>query len=201
MRTNWKLSVVALSLLVAGTASVNAQNWRNAPKEHFGVRAGIASTDVLGDIWDGAGDSKPLTAPTVGIAYDIKVAKLPFYVETGLYYMNRGQKYEGTYHYDQHYSTYKETVDNHSLLVPALISYHAYVKKDMSFQPFMGPYLAYGFKDEEVDYGWRMGCGFNAKQFYVNVGFDIGLKDDFDTHPGEVSSLFMTVGWNFLGKK
>lgn len=201
MRTIWKTNVMALSLFLTATVPVNAQNWRNAPKEHFGIRAGISSTDVLGDIWDGAGDVTALTAPMVGIAYDVKVAKLPFYVETGLYYMNRGQKYEGTIHYDGHYSSYKETENNHTLLVPALFSYHAYVNKNMSIQPFMGPYLAYGFNDEEADYGWRMGCGFNAKQFYVNVGFDLGLKDDFDTHPGEVSSVFMTVGWNFLGKK
>lgn len=201
MKANMKMSAIALSLLLGGTASVDAQNWKNAPKEHFGIRAGISSTDVLGDMWDGDNDATALTAPMLGIAYDVKVAKLPFYVETGLYYMNRGQKYKGTSHYNGQFSSYKETVNNHSLLVPALISYHAYVKKDMSIQPFMGPYLAYGFKDEEVDYGWRMGCGFNAKQFYVNVGFDFGLKDDFDTHPGEVSSLFLTVGWNFLGKK
>lgn len=197
-----KICVMASLLLLMNGVQVKAQNWRNAPQYHLGVRAGVSLTNSLADAWDGGVDTKELVGPMFGIAFDTKVAKIPFYVETGLYYMNRGLRYEGSYWHDgQVDGYYGYTRNNHSILVPALISYHSYINKNMSFQPFMGPYLAYGFNDEEIDCGWRMGCGFNSKQFYVNLGFDLGFKDDFDHHEGNVSSVFLTLGWNFMGKR
>lgn len=195
------LNFVLVAALLVSAQNMAAQNWLNAPKSHFGIRAGIAATNTLADDWDGDYGSTDLISPMAGIAYDTRIAKIPFYVETGLYFLDRGQKYKidrNGYHHS--YAT-TERESNFSMLVPAVISYHAYTGKNISIQPFMGPYLAYGFSDEEIDYGWRLGCGLNIKQFYVNMGYDIGLKDDFDTHEGHVSTAFITVGWNFLGKR
>lgn len=200
MKNELRICVMACLFFLVGNMQMKAQNWRNAPQYHFGVRAGASFTNSWEDSWDGGADTKDLVGSMLGVAFDTKVAKIPFYVETGLYYMNRGLRYEA-YRWDNIHSSYDYTENNHSVLVPALISYHAYINKNMSFQPFMGPYLAYGFNDEEIDYGWRMGCGFNAKQFYVNVGVDYGLKDDFEQHEGNVCSVFLTLGWNFRGKR
>lgn len=192
----------AVALLAGGFQTASAQNWRNAPQYHFGIRGGISGTTSLDDGWDGDNGTYDLWAPTVGLAYDTKIAKIPFYVETGLYYMNRGQKYEVWSVGNYPSTSERYTENNHSLLVPALISYHIYTGKNVSIQPFTGPYFAYGFNDEEFDFGWRIGCGLNVKQFYVNLGADLGLKDSFDSsHYGNVSSFFMTVGWNILGKR
>lgn len=198
---NW-LAVSAL--LLGGVQTTNAQNWLNAPQYHFGVRAGISDTQALADDWDGDYCSKDKLGPMVGVALDAKIAKLPFYIETGAYFMNRGWKYSADLYHDTpshgyHRVTWSE--DNSSLLIPVMLSYHAYINKTMSFQPFFGPYVAFGFEDDATDYGLRMGCGFNIKQFYVNMGVDAGLRSDFNTHEGNVSSLFMTVGWNFIGKR
>ena len=200
------MSLMAVTaLLLGGVQTVNAQNWRNAPQYHFGVRAGFSDTQALADDWDGGICSKDKFAPMGGVAFDVKIAKLPFYIETGAYFMNRGLKYSaddyqaGSSSPGPYRVTWSE--DNNSLLIPVMLSYHAYINKDMSFQPFFGPYVAFGFEDDATDYGLRMGCGFNVKQFYVNMGLDAGLRGDFNTHEGNVSSLFMTVGWNFLGKR
>ena len=189
--------------LAGGVQTAGAQNWHNAPQYHFGIRAGFSDTNTLSDDWDGDYSSKDLWGPMLGVAFDTKIAKLPFYFETGAYFMNRGQRYsvdnwenERPSHHRTAYSD-----NNNSIVIPAMISYHAYINKDMSFQPFMGPFVSFGLEDSETDYGLRMGCGFNVKQFYVNMGMDIGLRNDFETHEGHVSSLFMTVGWNFLGKR
>lgn len=194
------LSVIALVL--GGNQTAEAQNWRNAPQYHFGIRGGISGTTSMDDGGDGDNGTYDLWGPTFGVAFDTKVAKIPFYIETGLYYMNRGQKYDvwSLGDYTPSYAT-RYTENNHSLLVPALISYHAYTSRNVSIQPFTGPFFAYGFNDEEFDFGWRLGCGLNVQQFYVNLGVDFGLKDDFERHEGQVSSFFMTVGWNFLGKR
>lgn len=200
MKKELRIFVMAWLLLLVGGVQIKAQNWRNAPQNHFGVRAGFSVSDIADDWWGDHSNGEGLVAPMAGIAFDTKVAKIPFYIETGLYYMNRGYKYD-TEWIGGTYRVTRETENNHSLLVPALISYHAYINKNMSFQPFMGPYLSYGFNSEDIDCGWRIGCGFNAKQFYVNMGYDIGIKENFDDPWGRTDAFFMTVGWNFLGKK
>ena len=199
MKKELRIFVMVCLLLLIGGVQVKAQNWRNAPQFHFGVRAGFSVSNIAEDWWGKQFDTN-LVAPMAGVAFDTKVAKIPFYVETGLYYMNRGFRYDNVW-VGGEYRVTRETENNHSFLVPALISYHAYINKDMSFQPFMGPYISYGFGNEEFDCGWRIGCGFNAKQFYVNMGCDLGVKDNFDDPWGRSNAFFMTVGWNFLGKK
>lgn len=189
----------AIALLAGGVQTASAQNWRYAPQYHFGIRAGIADTTPL-ESWDGS-NTTDFWGPIVGVAFDTKVAKLPFYIETGAYVMNRGWKRESEWDGSSHYEHYSHTENNSSLLIPALFSYHAYASKNVAIQPFMGPYYAWSFDKQEDDYGWRFGCGLSVKRFYVNMGFDLGIKDNFDSHEGRVSSFFMAVGWNFLGKR
>ena len=195
------MNLAVLAILLGGVQTASAQNWVNAPQTHLGVRAGISDTYTLADDWDGDYCSKDLVGPVLGVAFDTKIAKLPFYIETGAYYMNRGQKYKVDGYHDYYGPSSTWTENNNSVLIPVLFSYHAYINPTMSFQPFMGPFVSFGLEDDEVDYGVRMGCGFNVKQFYVNMGLDVGLRSDFDTHEGNVSSFFMTIGWNFLGKR
>ena len=163
---------IPLALLLCISNNANAQRWANAPKIILGVRGGLtfAPTD-----WEGS-DIKVF--PSAGLAASFRIAKLPFYVETGLYYTNR---FVGDY-------------DNHSILSPALLSYHIPLKKDMSLQPFMGPFLSYGFDDFDggLDGGWRMGVGFNSKKFYVNCGYDYSFNYGVDE-----DALFVSVGYNF----
>lgn len=195
------MKTAAAVLLLAATAqTAQAQRWRDAPRFHLGVRAGVSTTAPL-ELWDG-GDSEELTAPMAGVAFDTRVANIPFYIETGVYYMNRGCKTTGREYSDNIPHSYAYTQNFHSLLIPALISYHAYVADKVSLQPFMGPFVALSLSSDETgDYGWRFGCGINVKQIYASVGFDLGLKDNFYFHEGNVSSLFVTVGWNFIGKR
>lgn len=162
---------IALAVLLCTSSTALAQNWANAPKVILGVRGGLtfAPTD-----WEG---SNIKVFPTTGASASFRIAKLPFYVETGLYYTNR-------FVYDDY--------DNHSLLSPALFSYHIHFKKDMSLQPFMGPFLAYGFDEADIDGGWRMGVGFNNKHFYVNCGYDYSFNYGVDE-----DALFVSVGYNF----
>ena len=88
---------IALAVLLVQSSTAFAQNWANAPKVILGIRGGLtfAPTD-----WEGSDIN---VFPTAGIATSFRIAKLPFYIETGLYYTNR-------YIYDY---------DNHSLLAPA----------------------------------------------------------------------------------
>ena len=164
------IGLTVLLSIISSTAM--AQKWKDAPKVILGVRGGltIAPTD-----WEG---SNIKVFPAAGVAASFRIAKLPFYVETGLYYTNR-------FVYGR---------DNHSLLVPALLSYHIPLKKDMSLQPFMGPFLSYGFAGDDVgiDRGWRTGIGFNKKHFYINCGYDYSFGNGVDE-----DAIFVGVGYNF----
>lgn len=187
------LNLAVLAFFLGGVQTTNAQNWRNAPQFHLGVRGGVSSTNAIDANWDGDDESSSLSAPTFGIAFDTKVAKIPFYIETGLYYMNRGYNDSGFDYGGNNHKRWHEVFNNRSLLVPALISYHAYAGSNVAIQPFMGPFISYGFDEELFDSGGRFGCGVSVKKFYANVGFDLSFNI--------VGSVFATVGWNFLGKR
>lgn len=199
-RKSWK-AVVCLMLLAGVSHNAAAQKWLDAPKYHLGVRLGYMETNVRHDIhlFDGHGDMN-CQSVTAGAAFDVKLTKIPFYLETGLYYSNRGvDVVDGSRRYAR---------DNHSLLVPAMLSYHIYPGTNVSIQPFAGPFVAYNFGFEMPDYGLRLGCGVNYKQAYLNVGCDIGMRDNmfynkegFYEDDGNLTSIFVTVGWNFLGNR
>lgn len=167
-------------LLGLGT---QAQNWKDAPKFIVGVRAGLGiSTQEHADA---------LAAPTAGVSLNFRIAKLPFYVETGAYYENMGFKFRG--------DSYKDNC----VVIPAVLSYHIYLKKDMSIQPFMGPSIIYSFDDEDGDVGFRAGCGFNTGKFYASLGFDTNLTKDYgdghwdDDYYDGPFVFYATVGINF----
>ncbi len=195
------LKLAVCTALFAGFSNTaKAQKWLDAPKYHLGVRVGYSETNVWHDLHlDGHGDMN-CQSVVVGAAFDVKLTKLPFYLETGLYYSNRGvDVVDGSRRYAQ---------DNHSLLVPALLSYHIYTATNVSIQPFVGPFVAYNFGFEKPDYGFRLGCGVNYKNAYLNGGFDLGCRDNmfynkegFYEEDGNLLSFFVTVGWNFLGNR
>lgn len=84
------------------------------------------------------------------------------------------------------------TDNNISILAPALISYHIQMEKDMTIQPFIGPFIAYGFDYEEADVGVRMGVGLSINKLYTNCGYDISASNGFDE-----DAFFLSIGYNF----
>lgn len=162
--------IFTLTLLLLTGNSVRAQKLTNTPKVILGVRGGITFAPTE---WDG---SSIELFPTAGFSASFNIARLPFYIETGLYYTNR----------------FVADWDNHSLLAPALLSYHIPLKNNTSIQPFMGPFIAYGFNENTVDFGCRMGVGFSKKHFYINCGYDISGNNGVDE-----DALFVSVGYNF----
>lgn len=181
--------LLALSLLTG----IKAQNWRNAPKLIVGLRGGASVSNIT----ETDGDTKNVFAFTGGLSASFRIAKIPFYVETGLYYENFG------------YKDYK-TWNDHSGVVPAMISYHAYAGKNVTIQPYMGPSLIFS---DELDMGFRMGCGVAYKKFYAGLGLDYNLTkssgdscnfNDSDSNDhywwyddGFPFALFFNVGVNF----
>lgn len=188
-----KKLLLALFMAVFGLVAAQAQIVKNLeyPNSHFGFRAAFSSSNYSNSA------ISPLPFVSGGFAVDFKICPLPIYLETGAYYANRGYKED---YYEDYYDGYyeeKETIDNHSVLVPFLASYHLYLTDNLSIQPFYGAFVSYGFDYEEVDYGLRMGCGFNFGRLYANIGYDLGLKN----YEVDMKSrmFFMTIGINLVG--
>ena len=72
-----------LAMPVLCFAQFNAAN-KNAVKSHIGLRAGIGISTYNLD------DSRALVTPLVGLAFDYKIASIPLYFDSGVYYMDLG---------------------------------------------------------------------------------------------------------------
>lgn len=163
---------------------------RNAPRFHLGLRAGLTSSSV--------DDSYSLLSPYGGLAMDWRISPLPIYLESGLYYMNRGFSNHYNYNYD-----------NHSLVIPFTVGYHAYLADNMSLQPSFGVFHSYSLDYETVDFGFRIAIGWNYKRLYLNLGYDIGSSHIeyesawgyYDTYSGLTTTSFMTIGFNLAGRR
>lgn len=186
MKMNLKVIAMTAMMLV-GSLTASAKWGDDVAPFHFGFRAGVSFSEL------NYSNADVLTAPYGGLAFDFKIAKVPVYLETGMYYMNMGTKY------DDFWNDGKATCDNNSLMVPLVGSYHFRVGRDMTIQPFSGMYVSYGFDYDKADFGLREGVGFTAGKFYANIGANYGLvEQDGDA---EHCSLFLTVGFNFIGDK
>jgi hypothetical protein len=197
-----KKSLMIAFMLLSTTTFMNAQNWKDAPRFHFGIRGAVTES-----VWTGNVDALPFVSG--GLAADFRIAPFPLYLESGLYYVNKGYKTQDEYGY---------TDNNHAVLMPFLVSYHIYATPKLAIQPFVGDFISYSpnsdayYDDNYFDYGVRFGCGINYGRIYSNVGFDICLQNhDIETYSGSTSrynydetsesnvTFFWTIGFNIFG--
>ena len=184
--------------------------WNN--DAYFGFRIGPAFTNVSSDDKYLDGDDVK-TGLNVGFAAGFALMPYgPLYLETGIYYTEKGGK--GRVDGD------KFTYNLDYLEMPLVFKYNIQVSRNFSLQPFLGGYVACGvggkikdFRDRSAyssfsdnpysfkrfDAGLRTGCGIQYDMFYADVTCDLGLanicKDDFDTSRN--SAVMLSVGLNF----
>ena len=165
-----KKIIIATTMLLFINNIVMAGNDTQPSNIGFALRGGItfAPTDFYG--------TNINVYPTIGLSADFGISKLPFFIETGVYLTNR----------------YIMTDSNISVLAPALISYHIQTRKNMTIQPFIGPFIAYGFDYEEADVGVRIGVGLSINKLYTNCGYDISASNGYDE-----DAFFLSIGYKF----
>lgn len=191
-------AVLAFALVGMTTASAQSYEY---PRFHMGIRVGMSSTSNSFDDNDRL-KSQDLSTPYGGLAMDFRIAPIPLYLETGLYYMDKGMNVR-----DKRYD-YRSSYKSRSAFInmPLLISYHHYFSDKVAIQPFVGAVAGYLDDEEEIETAIRLGCGFNYGRLYANVGCDIGLIDHelHDYYYGyyddrKMNTLFVTIGFNFIG--
>lgn len=178
-----------------------------------GIRIGMNIATVNSDspILDG---NKAKTGLNAGVALGTRLTHYtPLYIESGLYFTQKGGKSE--------VGGEKFTYNLDYLELPLVFKYKADLGGGAKLEPFIGGYLACGvggkikdynyraayssFSDEyndnfnRFDGGLRVGCGLSYDMLYVEAAYDAGLanvgKDAFDdTHTGTFN---LSVGINF----
>ena len=219
-----KIILGALAALLS-TTTVFAQHYRESrfynqntnrldysDSRYFGFRVGLAFTTVNSDdaLLDG-GSTK--TGLNIGVAAGFPVTySAPLFIETGLYYTEKGGNGSTTG------KKFKYNLDY--LEVPIVFKYKYNVDNHFAVEPFLGGYLALGvggkiknfgdrkayssFGDEDYtfqrfDGGLKLGVGASYDLFYAELAYDLGLSnichDDFDASHNR--ALFLNVGVNF----
>lgn len=214
------MMLAAAMLLTATTANAQFRkkdNNRVPDRFHMGLRAAYTSNSVSWDGVYGNRTGRQLSTDALdflagGLAFDFQIAPIPLFLESGVYYMNKGCKI------DKNLWNYKEEQDLHEVVIPIVVSYHIGVAPNFFIQPFFGGFLGVGFPDSDVlkdydtddtliDGGLRFGCGFNFGRLYANLGYDAGLVD---IKPNEsrypdvkftTGTFFATIGFNWAGSR
>ncbi|MBR1687137.1 MAG: PorT family protein [Prevotella sp.] len=177
---------------------------------YYGLRLGLALSSVNSDDQrlNGSGTQSGLN---FGAAMGFGLSNsVPVFLETGLYYTEKGGKgtNNGT----------KFTYDLNYLELPVVVKYGIELDNDFTLQPFVGGYFGIGISgkvknfaeraatssfDSEyfkrLDGGLRLGCGVEYQMMYAELAYDLGLAnichDDFDTSHNRC--LYLNIGVNF----
>ena len=191
-----------------GNTHTSYRPHRNAT--YYGLRLGAALSTVNSDDkqLDGGSAQTGLNVGAV-LGYQL-VPSSPVYLETGLFYTEKGGK---GVHNSKNF-----TYNLNYLEVPLLLKYEIDTNSPVSIVPFMGGYLACGVGGQIKDYGdrkafssfddntfkrfdggLRIGCGIQYDIIYAEAAYEFGLAnicdDAFDTSHNRC--FYLNCGVNF----
>jgi hypothetical protein len=209
------VSLVAALLAVPTFAQTNSGGFKLSESTvYYGLRLGIDFATISGDNTD---DLTSRTGINLGGVVGLRISdRTPLYLESGLYYTERGAKY------DKGGTTVKSALAY--LEIPVLIKYGIQATEEISILPYVGPYFSMGIGGKtkvssplgsssegsfssdawgggfsRPDMGFKIGCGAEYNMVYAEVGYQIGVaniaKNDNDTRHG--NALYISLGVNF----
>lgn len=204
-------AIVAMMLAVPSFAQYSSGGFElDKENLYYGVRIGLTNATLGGDL-DGVKSKVGMAmAGVVGLRLS---GTTPVFLESGLYYTERGAK----------------NIGYTNLEVPLLIKYGIKASDDIAILPFVGPYFAracwgetksalnknaegketkVGTFDEKkawtgglsrLNMGFKIGCGAEYNKLYLEVGYQIGVtniakQDDLTIRS---NAFFANFGVNF----
>ena len=189
-----------LVLLTAPTfAQFGSGGFRlNEENVYYGIRFGVTSASFSGDI-----DSGSKLGMTLAGVLGFRVSdSAPLYLESGLYYTERGGKIKGVKTVSEAGMGHADWKASYNVLeVPLLIKYGIETQSDFILLPFIGPYFGYAIKTDDLNranMGFKAGCGFEYHQLYLEAGRQFGVTDILDGDASARSNAwFLNIGINF----
>lgn len=232
MRKLFLVVVCAISALTvsAQRASSSSSSFFSTEKAEDGVQFGIrAGVNFANATYKEDGNSLSLDSRTtfhVGVIADIPLMQ-SLYVQTGLYFQNKGAKYEHSKGGWKIKDEYKPMY----IQIPVLASYRYDFSDAVQLQVNVGPYFAYGIggkakmseeydgdtdswdidffgdkEDEESMGNKRFDCGLQvgggltfAKHYYLGVTYEFGFGNisKWDDTTIKNKNLMVSLGYNF----
>lgn len=204
--------IAALVLAVPSFAQYSSGGF-DLDKEnlYYGVRIGMTGATLSGDAVEvkDLGSKVGLTLAGIIGLHISKTA--PVFLESGLYYTERGAKKD------------KFSVSYNNLEIPVLVKYGIKATDEIALLPFIGPVFSYaisgkykysdggtsvevGAFDEKkwsalkrANMGFKLGCGAEYNKLYLEVGYQFGVTNfiDSDDYTAHNNALFLNVGVNF----
>jgi len=172
---------------------------------YYGMRLGLNVSSVTGDFKEVAGSKAGLN---LGGVIGLRVSETtPIFLESGLYYTQRGGKKD------------KENYVNLNYLeIPILMKYGVQVSDDIAVLPFIGPTFALGIAGQtkhegeakhssyddcnRADVGIKLGCGAEYNKLYLELGYQFGITNvakevDNTSLSAHNGAFFVNIGMNF----
>ena len=163
---------------------------------YWGVRLGVNFSGIGGDIESDKSRTGMALAGIVGLRV---TDSAPVFLESGLYYTERGGKelkYNNTPLAPKGHLNYLE--------VPVLIKYGITTENNVAVLPFIGPYFSMGVSGsykylKHPDMGFKIGCGAEWNNLYIEGAYQFGVANiaDGDEVGHDVSSHGHTFSLNF----
>ena len=168
---------------------------------YWGLRLGMSFGGIGGDIESDGGR----TGMTLGGVIGVRVTdSAPVFVESGLYYTERGGKNIKSKYLEANDQAKLPKGHLNYLEVPVLIKYGFTTEDNIAVLPYVGPYLAMGISGsykylKHPEMGFKLGCGVEWNNLYAELSYHIGVTNIADV--GDASShghsLDFNIGINF----
>ena len=195
------VSLVAVLMAVPTFAQFSSGGFDLSKENlYYGVRFGGTSASVSGDVSVGSKIGMTL-AGIIGLRLS---QSTPVFLESGLYYTQRGAKEDDI------------DITSNNLEIPIVVKYGFQVSDNIALLPFIGPYFAdavssdYDYKINGVEYegafrpnrnnmGFKFGCGAEYNKLYLELGYQFGVTNfaDKDGVTAHNNALFLNFGVNF----
>lgn len=195
------VSLVAVLMAVPTFAQFSSGGFDLSKENlYYGVRFGGTSASVSGDVSVGSKIGMTL-AGIIGLRLS---QSTPVFLESGLYYTQRGAKEDDI------------DITSNNLEIPIVVKYGFQVSDNIALLPFIGPYFAYAvssdydYKINGVEYegafrpnrnnmGFKFGCGAEYNKLYLELGYQFGVTNfaDKDGVTAHNNALFLNFGVNF----
>lgn len=189
---------------------------------YWGVRFGMTAASLSGDL-DVSSKVGMTLAGVVGLRPSDNT---PVFIESGLYYTERGGKNGGPYVNSRGGNGSVSRVGYNILEIPLTIKYGLKVSDQIAVLPFFGPYFSYaisgktkqlgdagkdsesvGTFDEKKAYhgglnrasmGLKLGVGAEYNKIYVEVGYQFGITNiaKRDEFSGRSNAFIANIGVN-----
>ncbi len=204
------VAIVAVLFAAPSFAQISSGGFSlNESTVYYGLRMGLNVSNLTGDATDTGAKPGLNLAGVLGIRVSDST---PIFLESGLYYTQRGAKKN------------KNTYANLNYLeIPILLKYGIQATDEIAVLPFIGPTFSYGisgkskygdadkvdsFSNDLLDFkrldaGIKLGCGAEYNKLYLEMGYQFGLSniadwkigaDDASVHNG---AFFVNLGVNF----